>query len=320
MLHYEKYTLQTYPFQPHPSFSNIHPTFMPTPTTSAKATTLTELGVQKKKVLTLSTTTMKKIEDGPQKPPYEFAPSCLDSAFHTANLHTTGAPFMSATHPLSMEYKSMMLSNPGAATLPWSQHPPDYTNQPNIKTNNDPISQRKAQKEVLRKDFTSESDQPQLEQPLRCQWVIGNLDCVCNQHFAKLNAFVEHLANDHVNAAEGLRHVCLWKNCQRNGQGRVQAKYKLEHLKAHGKFYMLNDSTISSSTSKSAANKERQLRDLDESSQSDQSSRIADMPALLKSVIWQALTVLPSEVRLIIVVMECQQQISILLECQLLCL
>ncbi|KAI1730322.1 zinc finger, c2H2 type domain-containing protein [Ditylenchus destructor] len=67
--------------------------------------------------------------------------------------------------------------------------------------------------------------------PIRCQWITNN--GVCNILFHNIGAIVEHLSNDHVNASESNRHICLWSNCSREGV-EFKAKYKLvNHIRVH---------------------------------------------------------------------------------------
>lgn len=55
----------------------------------------------------------------------------------------------------------------------------------------------------------------------------------CDRRFISLRAFVDHLANDHVNVSEAAAHICMWRACKRNAL-EFKAKYKLiNHIRIH---------------------------------------------------------------------------------------
>ncbi|CAD5234715.1 unnamed protein product [Bursaphelenchus xylophilus] len=67
--------------------------------------------------------------------------------------------------------------------------------------------------------------------PHTCQWRTGT--GMCGQQYNDLKQFVDHLANDHVGAMDGTRHVCLWTDCPRSLK-EFKAKYKLiNHIRVH---------------------------------------------------------------------------------------
>ncbi|CAD5229088.1 unnamed protein product [Bursaphelenchus okinawaensis] len=66
--------------------------------------------------------------------------------------------------------------------------------------------------------------------PKICMWRTSA--GICGQRSTDLKMFVEHI-NEHANATDGSRHVCLWKNCSRELK-EFKAKYKLvNHIRVH---------------------------------------------------------------------------------------
>lgn len=66
-----------------------------------------------------------------------------------------------------------------------------------------------------------------------CMWETDNAGGVCGRQFHDQRKFVDHLNNEHVGALDGIRHVCLWRDCSRSLR-EFKAKYKLiNHIRVH---------------------------------------------------------------------------------------
>lgn len=66
-----------------------------------------------------------------------------------------------------------------------------------------------------------------------CKFLLQPHGVLCGQYFTDIDAFVNHLSNDHVSAQDGNQHVCLWDKCQRSLK-EFKAKYKLiNHIRVH---------------------------------------------------------------------------------------
>jgi uncharacterized Zn-finger protein len=75
------------------------------------------------------------------------------------------------------------------------------------------------------------SDSPPVD--MICMWVSDAQGGICGRQFTEQREFVDHLNNEHVGALDGLRHVCLWRDCSRSLR-EFKAKYKLiNHIRVH---------------------------------------------------------------------------------------
>lgn len=73
-----------------------------------------------------------------------------------------------------------------------------------------------------------------LNQVISCQWTDASTkNKACGKQFFVMMDIVQHLAEDHVGINDSNEHVCMWKECPRNGLP-FKAKYKLiNHLRVH---------------------------------------------------------------------------------------
>lgn len=73
-----------------------------------------------------------------------------------------------------------------------------------------------------------------LNQVISCQWTDASTkNKACGKQFFVMMDIVQHLAEDHVGINDSNEHICMWKECPRNGLP-FKAKYKLiNHLRVH---------------------------------------------------------------------------------------
>ncbi|KAI6191254.1 Zinc finger, C2H2 type [Aphelenchoides bicaudatus] len=69
-----------------------------------------------------------------------------------------------------------------------------------------------------------------------CMWETDASGGVCGRQFLDQRKFVDHLNNEHVGALDGIRHICLWRDCSRSLR-EFKAKYKLiNHIRVKSHF------------------------------------------------------------------------------------
>ena len=73
-----------------------------------------------------------------------------------------------------------------------------------------------------------------LNQVISCAWSdAATKNKPCGKQFFVMMDIVQHLAEDHVGINDSNEHICMWKECSRNGLP-FKAKYKLiNHLRVH---------------------------------------------------------------------------------------
>eukprot|EP00794_Sanderia_malayensis_P018292 gene18292-20115_t len=73
-----------------------------------------------------------------------------------------------------------------------------------------------------------------LNQVISCAWTDSSTkNKPCGKQFFVMMDIVQHLAEDHVGINDSNEHICMWKECPRNGLP-FKAKYKLiNHLRVH---------------------------------------------------------------------------------------